>query len=84
MVLPADMPVSGLIPANEYYLPPLKSAQLSLYERQDGAVKQPDLLKFLASCFDKSKRGDGVTNLHMANRTSLNCGGISLAVANGA
>lgn len=57
VVLPADLPLSGLVHANEYYLPPLKPARLILCERRDIAARQPELFKFLSDAFFGSVNG---------------------------
>jgi DNA-binding transcriptional LysR family regulator len=68
MVLPADLPMHGLIQAREYYLPPLKPAKLMLCERRDGAVKQPGLFEFLSETFFGHRiRDDRATNSDSSN-----------------
>src|ERR1700712_307001 len=77
MVLPADMPMPGLVRANEYYLPQLKAAKLLLCERRDCVTKQPELFKFLSEqFFGQAARSDRTTNskgpsLAHFNRTAI-------------
>jgi DNA-binding transcriptional LysR family regulator len=85
MVLPVDMPMPGLVQANEYYLPQLRAAKLLLCERRDCAAKQPDLFKFLAeSFFAQAGRGDRAMNSKASNLSHFNRTTNAMAVANGA
>ena len=81
MVLPADMPMPGLVQANEYYLPRLKPAQLLFCERRDCAVKQPDLFKFLSEAFfDRRSRTDRTASSRSISPAYRN--GVTVALAN--
>ncbi len=85
MVLPADMPMPGLVQANEYYLPQLKAARLLLCERRDCVAKQPDLFRFLSqSFFGQASRGDSTVKSGGFNLAHLNRNGTGITVANGA
>ena len=51
MVLPADVPLSGLVNAKEYYLPQLRPVKLVLCATIDGAAKRPDFFEAIAGSF---------------------------------
>jgi DNA-binding transcriptional LysR family regulator len=84
MVLPADMPMPGLVQANEYYLPPLKAARLLLCERRDCVAKQPELFKFLQeSFFGQAGRVERATNAKGFNLAHFSRNGVVAAAASG-
>jgi DNA-binding transcriptional LysR family regulator len=85
MVLPADMPMPGLVQANEYYLPQLKAAKLLLCERRDCVAKQPDLFKSLSERFFKqASRDERTTSSKGLNPIHFNRSATGAAIASGA
>ena len=81
-VFPADMPLSGLVHANEYYLPPLKPARLLLCERRDCAARQPELFRFLSGAFfEQEGRTDVAAKSFHPAHSIRNGAGVSVASA---
>jgi DNA-binding transcriptional LysR family regulator len=79
-VFPADMPLPGLVHANEYYLPSLKPAKLMLCEGRDRAARQPELFRHLLDAFfGQDGRGDHTIRGSSAMHASRNGSAMSAA-----